>query len=230
MIVIPAIDIHAGRCVRMARDGTKPEAVYADDPVEMARRWSSQGARWLHVIDFEGLSARRPVQLELVAAIAAVGVPVQVGGGFRTLKDLGEGLASGAARVLLETAALVVAQEASRRFGERVAALLTVKDGRVTGDEGLETAAADPISLGKALAASGIRRIVHTDLTRDGTLAGPDVPALEAFVRAVTVPVIAAGGVTSRADLAALARIGVEAVVVGRALYEGWLELEGLIP
>lgn len=228
MIIIPAIDIHAGRCVRMAQDGTKPDAVYGNDPVEMARRWSRQGARWLHVIDFEGLFARRPMQLELVAAIAAVGVPVQVGGGFRTLKNLEEGLASGAARVLMDPATLDVAREAGRRFGERVAALLAVKDARVTVDEGPEDASVDPISLGKALAASGIRRIVYTDLTRDGTLAGPDIPALGAFVRAVAVPVIAAGGVTSLADLTALARIGMEAVVVGRALYEGWLDLRGL--
>ncbi len=228
MIVIPAIDIHAGRCIRMTQDGTKPEAVYGDDPVKMARRWSHQGARWLHVIDFEGLSARRPVQLELVAAIAVVGVAVQVGGGFRTLKDLEEGLATGAARVLMETAALDTAREAGRRFGERVAALLAVRDGRVTVDEGPEDASADPISLGKALAASGIRRIVYTDLTRDGTLAGPDIPALGDFVRAVAVPVIAAGGITSLADLTALARIGMEAVVVGRALHEGWLDLRGL--
>jgi len=228
MIIIPAIDIHAGRCVRMAQDGTKAEVVYADNPVEMARRWSRRGARWLHVVDFEGLSARRPVQLELLAAIAAVGVPVQAAGGFRTLKDLEEGLALGAARVLLDAATLDVAQEASRRFQGSVAALLAVRDGRVTVDEGPGHASADPISLGKALAASGIRRIVYTDLARDGTLAGPDIPALEAFVRAVAVPVIAAGGVTSLADLTALERIGVEAVVVGRALYEGLLELQTL--
>jgi phosphoribosylformimino-5-aminoimidazole carboxamide ribotide isomerase len=128
----------------------------------------------------------------------------------------------------MDTATLDVAREASRRFGERVAALLTVKDGCVTVDEGLENASGDPITMGKALAACGIRRIVYTDLMRDGTLAGPDTSALEAFVRAVAVPVIAAGGITSLADLTALARIGMEAVVVGRALYEGWLDLRGL--
>ena len=228
MIVIPAIDIYAGRCVRMAEGGARPEAVYAHDPAAVARRWSRQGARWLHVIDFDGLAAGRPVQLELVGAIAAVGVPVQVGGGFRTMEDVEAGFASEVARVLLDSAALDVAGEASRRFADRVAALLSVRSGRVVAGKEAGSSSPDPIVLGKALVASGIRRIVYTDLARDGSLAGPDIPSLEAFVRTVAVPVIAAGGVASLDDLVALEQIGVEGVVVGRALYEGRLDLPTL--
>ena len=125
MIVIPAVDIHEGLCVRGTRDALGREAVYASDPVAVARRWAAQGARWLHVIDLEGIAAGHPVQLDLVRAMAAVGVPVQVGGGFRTLEDVAQGLACGAARVLLDATALEAAAAAVPAFGDRVAALLS---------------------------------------------------------------------------------------------------------
>lgn len=228
MIVIPAIDIHEDRCVRIAEGRAQPEAVYADDPLAVAQRWAHQGARWLHVIDYDGLAAGRPSQLEVIAAIATIGVPVQAEGGFRTMEAIEAGFASGVARVLVDAAALGVARAASRRFPDRVAALLTVRSGRSgTHLEG-KRASPDPIGSARALVAGGIRRIVYTDLARDGSLAGPDCPALEAFVRAVGVPVIAAGGVASPDDLVALERIGIEGAVVGRALYEGRLELRSM--
>lgn len=230
MIIIPAIDIHEGLCVRATQDATqdaiRPEVVYAPDPVEVARGWARQGASWLHVIDLEGILAGYPIQLDVIRAITTVGVPVQVGGGFRTVEDLEAGFACGVARVLLDAAGLPAATEATRRFGNRIAALLIVKNGSVAADG--VASSSDPISLGQAIVASGIRRFVYSDLGRDGTLAGPDIPALEAFVRGVAVPVIAAGGIASHADLAALGRVGVEAVVIGRALYEGRLQLRTL--
>lgn len=227
MIIIPAIDIQGGRCVRVTQDATGPEAVYALDPVEVTRGWARQGARWLHVIDLEGLVAGHPVQIDLIRAMTAVGVPVQVGGGYRTVEDLEAGFACGAARVLLDATALRVATEAGRRFGDRVAALLTVRNGRLAAAQ--VNSSADPITLGKTIVARGIRRIVYSDIVRDGTLAGPDIPALKTFVRGVAIPVIAAGGVASHDDLVALERIGVEGVVIGRALYEGRLQLRALI-
>ncbi len=228
MLIIPAIDIWRGRCVRMVPGHARPEVIYADDPVEVAARWISQGARWLHVVDLEGTLVGHPVQLNLVQAIATLGVPIQVDGGFRTLDHLEEALGTGAERVLLGADALVLAGEASRRFGERIAASLGVREGRVAVGGWTTLSAADPVSLGRMLAAHGICRIIYTDIARDGTLAGPDVPAVAAFVRAVGVPVIAAGGVGSEADLVALARTGVEGVIVGRALYENRLDFSVL--
>jgi phosphoribosylformimino-5-aminoimidazole carboxamide ribotide isomerase len=219
VIVIPAVDIQEGLCVRGTRDALGREAVYASDPVAVARRWAAQGARWLHVIDLEGIAAGHPVQLDLVRAIAAVGVPVQVGGGFRTLEEVAQGLACGAARVLLDATALEVAAAAVRAFDDRVAALLVAGGGRADGDRRAEAS----LALARALAARQVRRIVYSDLARDGTLAGPDLPALAALMREVTVPVIVAGGIASRDDLVALARLGAEGAVVGRALYEGRL-------
>ncbi len=229
MEIIPAIDVWRGRCVRLVPGDARPQTVYADDPVEAATRWAHQGARWLHVVDLEGTLAGHPVQLGLIRSIAAVGVPIQVDGGVRAVSHLEEVLDAGAARVLLGTDALTLAEEASRQFGERVAVSLGVRDGRVAVNGWTMLSAADPINLGKMLAARGICRIVYTDIARDGTLAGPDAPTIGAFVRAVAVPVIAAGGVASEADLAALARTGVEGVIVGRALYEGRMHLSKVL-
>ncbi len=223
MLVIPAVDIWRGQCVQMVPGHAWPTVIYADDPVEVAARWVRQGAKWLHVVDLEGTVVGQPVQLNLVRAIASLGVPIQVDAGFRTLDHLEEALGAGAARVLLSTDALAIAEEASRRFGERVAASLGVREGRVAVGGWTTLSAADPVSLGRRLAAHGVCRILYTDIARDGTLAGPDVSTIAAFVQAVGVPVIAAGGVASETDLAALERTGVEGVVVGRALYEGLL-------
>ncbi len=225
MLIIPAIDIWRGRCVRMVPGHARPEVIYAEDPVEVAARWMSQGARWLHVVDLEGTVAGRPIQLNLVRAIAALGVPIQVDGGFRTLDHLEEALGAGAARVLLSADALAIVEEASHRFGQRVAASLGVKEGRVAVNGWTRLSDANPISLGRTLTAHGIFRIVYTDIARDGTLAGPDVPTIETFIRAVRVPVIVAGGVASEVELAALERASAEGVIVGRALYEGRLRL-----
>jgi len=229
MEIIPAIDVWRGRCVRFVPGDARPQTVYADDPVESATRWVREGARWLHVVDLEGTLTGHPVQLDLIRSIAAVGVPIQVDGGVRAVSHLEEVLDAGAARVLLGTDALTLAEEASRQFGERVAVSLGVRDGRVAVEGWTVLSAADPISLGKMLAARGICRLVYTDIARDGTLAGPDAPTIGAFVRAVAVPVIAAGGVASEADLAALARTGVEGVIVGRALYEGRMHLSKVL-
>lgn len=228
MIIIPAIDIHDGRCVRMARGASRPEVVYADDPAEIAVGWVRQGARWLHVIDLDGMVAGRPMQLDVVRPVAAVGVPIQLGGGFRTLDAIEAGLSVGVERVLLDGISPALAQQASRNFGERVACLLAVRNGRLAADAWPDTVAANPISRGKALVAAGILRFIYVDVARDGTLNGPDIPPLEAFSQAVAVPVIAAGGVGSQADLDALKRIGLEGVIVGRALYEGRLDLRRL--
>lgn len=227
MIVIPAIDIRGGRCVRLIQGDAQRERVYADDPVQVAREWTLQGARWLHVVDLDGAFAGRPVHLDLLRAItASTDVPVQAGGGFRTLEDIEAGLDAGAARVVLGTAALGLAEEANRRFGERVAAAVDVKDGRVAAEGWVTFQDSDPATWGRALAARGIRRFIYTDIARDGMLAGPDVAGVAAFIAAMGVPVIASGGVASPEDVRNLERVGVEGVIVGRALYEGGIDLK----
>lgn len=230
MLIIPAIDIRNGRCVRLVQGDARREVAYADDPVAVATGWARQGARWLHVVDLDGALAGHPRHLDLVGAIVAeTRVPVQVGGGFRTFQDIEAGLRAGAARVIVGTAALRLGEELGRRYGERVAASLDFKDGGIAVKGWTKVVESDPIMLGRQLTARGIRRFIVTSVKRDGTLAGPDVDGVRAFMRAVDVPVIAAGGIASNADVIALAELGVEGVIVGRALYEGRVDLAALL-
>ncbi len=225
MMVIPAIDLRGGRCVRLVQGDRARELLYSADPIAVARHWAGQGARWLHVVDLDGAFAGRPVHLELIRAIAAAAsIPVQVGGGFRTPADIAAGLNAGAARIILGTAAPVLAAEAAR-LGDRVIASVDVKDGQVTEHGWTVQTGRDPLAAARSLIELGFTRLIYTDARRDGTLEGIDAEAVRHFVREVGVPVIAAGGIASEADLAALASTGVEGVIVGRALYEGRVDL-----
>lgn len=219
MLVIPAIDIRAGKAVRLLQGDDARPLVYDGHPVAWARRWVALGAQWLHVVDLDGAFAGAPRQVDLVRAICACGVTVQVGGGLRTVEDIAAVLAVGAARAIVGTAAVDRIPELEQ-FGERVAVALDVRDGRVMRRGWTEPAARDAVTLAADLQSHGIRRFIFTDVSRDGMLRGPNVAAVRRFVRAVAVPVIAAGGIASTADLTALSATGVEGVVIGRALYE----------
>ncbi len=230
MLIIPSIDIRNGRCVRLVQGDVRQERVYADDLVAVATRWIREGARWLHVVDLDGALAGRPVHLDLLRAIAdTAGVPVQVGGGFRTVEDIEAGLAAGAARVIVGTSAVALSAKLAPRYGTRLAVSLDVKEGRVAVKGWTEVTSFDPIALGRTLAAQGVARFILTNVSRDGTLAGPDVDGVRAFTRAVGIPVIAAGGIASHDDVITLATLGVEGVIVGRALYDGRVNLASLL-
>lgn len=225
MMVIPAIDLRGGRCVRLIQGDRARELLYSDNPVAVARHWAAQGARWLHIVDLDGAFAGRPVHLELIKAIvAATSLPVQVGGGFRTPADIGAGLDAGASRIIVGTSAPTLAAEVVR-FGNRLVASIDVKDGQVTAQGWTVQTGRDPVAAARTLIELGFSRLIYTDARRDGTLQGIDPNAVRRFVREVGVPVIAAGGIASEADLAALASTGVEGVIVGRALYEGRIDL-----
>lgn len=230
MVIIPAIDVRNGRTVRLVQGDVRQERVYADDPVAVARRWTAEGARWLHVVDLDGAFAGHPVHLDLVRTIAdPADVRVQVGGGFRTVEDIEAGLAAGASRVIVGTSGIALGATLAARFGTRLAVSLDVKDGRVAVQGWTEVTSFDPIAVGRTLASQGVARFILTNVTRDGTLAGPDVDGVRAFTRAVGVPVIAAGGISSNDDVIALAANGVEGVIVGRALYDGRVDLGALL-
>lgn len=227
MLVIPAIDLRGGRCVRLTQGRYDEETVYAEDPVAVAREWVRQGARRLHVVDLDGARAGRPVHTDVVGAIArAVGVAVQVGGGLRTLEDVDAALAAGAERVVLGTRALADAaflRAASLRHPGRVLVSLDVRRGRVAVAGWLQTAPLSlPAALGR-LAAVGLEEVIVTDVERDGTLAGVNA-GLVRRAAARGFRVIAAGGVGSLDDiraLRALAPEGLAGVIVGKALYAG---------
>jgi len=232
MLILPAIDLSEGQCVRLKRGRREEKTVYSDDPAAMARRWVAEGAQFLHVVDLDGAFAGEPRNLDVVAAIVeAVDVPVELGGGIRTLDTVEEVLASGVARVILGTSVVsdrAFVEAALDRFGEQVVIGLDAKDGRVAVAGWGEVTSWDALDLAREMQARGARRIIFTDIATDGMLTGPNVPAMERMVRAVDIPVIASGGVACLDDLRVLQMLeplGLEGAIVGKALYEGTLRL-----
>ena len=230
--VIPAIDLRGGRVVRLRQGDFAAETAYADDPVAVARRWATAGARRLHLVDLDGARLGRPAQLAAVGAIVLAvgeGVRCQVGGGLRDAAAVAAALATGADRAIIGTAALTtpdLLEAVVERHGvEAIAVALDVRDGRALGDGWGKGSAALPVGAVLAGAeARGVRRFVVTAIARDGLLGGPDLGLL-AGVRAGTgAALIASGGITRGEDLDAVAVLGYEAVIVGRALYEGTLD------
>jgi phosphoribosylformimino-5-aminoimidazole carboxamide ribotide isomerase len=222
--------------VRLVQGAADQERVYGDDPVTAAQRWEAAGARWLHVVDLDGAFSGAQANAEAIRRlIAAVTIPAEVGGGIRDLETIQRWLDAGAARVILGTMAVSrpdLLAEACRRFGDRIAAGIDARDGEVRTEGWVSGTGASAATAAARMIAAGVCRIVYTDIGPDGTLGGPNVASLEQFLHTVTVPVIAAGGVASAEDirrLRPLEAIGLEGVVVGRALYEGRARLEDLL-
>ncbi|MGB9886195.1 MAG: 1-(5-phosphoribosyl)-5-[(5-phosphoribosylamino)methylideneamino]imidazole-4-carboxamide isomerase [Moorellales bacterium] len=236
MLVIPAIDLRSGRCVRLFQGRADRETVYSDDPVAVARRWEAEGATWLHVVDLDGAFTGRPQNWEVVRQIvAAVSIPVELGGGIRTWEEVEGAIALGVKRVILGTAAVTqpeLVRRACAVFGEAVAVSLDAKEGRVAVAGWETTAGASVLDLAISLREWGLARIIYTDVRRDGTLTGPNLEATRAVARASGLKVIAAGGVSSLEDIRALKELeplGVEGVIVGQALYTGALDLKAAL-
>jgi phosphoribosylformimino-5-aminoimidazole carboxamide ribotide isomerase len=227
--VIPAVDIRGGRCVRLYQGDYDRETVFSEDPVAMARRWEQLGASRLHVVDLDGARAGQPVNNRVIEGmLSAVGLPVQVAGGIRQLDVISRYLEMGADRVILGTAAVhdqPLVGRACAAFPEAVAVAVDARRGRVETAGWREASGETPEGLMRRLAELGVPRFIFTDIARDGTLRGPNFAAIGRLVRAFRTPVIASGGVTTVEHLRRLARLGVEGAIVGRALYDGGLEL-----
>ena len=226
MIIFPAIDMRQGKCVRLLQGRVEQETVYFDDPVAVALRWESEGAAWLHLVDLDGaMSAETGNRATAKKIFEALKIPVQFGGGMRTLKDLEEILGAGAVRVVIGTAAVqdpLFLSEALQRFGERIVVGLDARDGRVATHGWNRVGSLEAVAFAKSLAESGVRRIVYTDISRDGMLEGPNFEATRRLADAAQTKVIASGGVASLENLRALCGLGagIEGVIVGKALYE----------
>lgn len=220
--VYPAIDVLEGRVVRLEQGERGRVTVEGGDPLEAACRFRDEGAAWLHLVDLDGAFTSRP-SLELVRGIAAVGLPVQVGGGYRDPAAVQAALDAGAARVLVGTAALDpdFLRGAADRFGERLAVAVDVRDGLVAVEGWTRASGVSAQELGAACADAGVQRLLVTSTRRDGTLAGPDLELLELVLEASALPVIAAGGIASLDDLRTVRELGCEGAVAGSALWRG---------
>ena len=227
MILFPAIDIRGGKAVRLIQGDYEQETAYDDDPVVAARRWVGGGARWLHVVDLDGARAGEPVNLEHVRRIvAAVNVPVQLGGGLRDSKKVEEAFSSGAERVVLGTAAVrdpEMAEAIASAHGDRVVASVDSRSGRVAAEGWTVQSELGTTDVIAELSRRGLRRFVFTPVDVDGLMEGPDLDALREAADATGGELIYSGGIGSLDDLRAVAGLGlnnVEGVIVGRALYE----------
>jgi phosphoribosylformimino-5-aminoimidazole carboxamide ribotide isomerase len=229
LTLYPAIDLKDGQCVRLRRGAMDQATVYSSDPAGQARAWQDAGFAWLHVVDLNGAFAGRPVNAAVVAAIlAAVTIPVQLGGGIRDMAGIEAWLAAGVRRVILGSAAVknpALVRQACRDFPGRIAVGIDARDGKVTSEGWAETSSIDARDLALSLEDAGVAAIVYTDVARDGMLSGLNLQQTVALATSVTTPVIASGGVGGLSDLADLRRAAagtrVDGVIVGRALYDG---------
>ncbi len=229
MLILPAIDIRGGRCVRLLQGDYAKETVFGDDPAAMARRWADQGAAFLHLVDLDGARDGRPVNGDSVRrVVAAAGVPCQLGGGLRTEEHLAKALSWGVRRVVLGTRALrdpAWCETMSRRFPGQIVLGIDARGGMVATGGWLETEELTATEAARRCAAWPLAALVYTDIGRDGMMTGPDVDGTKALAGAVPFPVIASGGVASLEDVGRLARAGVAGCIIGRALYEGRIDL-----
>jgi phosphoribosylformimino-5-aminoimidazole carboxamide ribotide isomerase len=233
VLILPAIDLRGGQCVRLRQGDYSQETVFGDDPAAMARRWVEQGAAFLHIVDLDGAKEGRPINGASVQQIVeASGVPCQLGGGLRSEEDISLALGWGVTRVVLGTRALrdpAWFEGVCRRFPGQVVAGIDAKNGKVATDGWLQVADTSALELARRCAAWPIAAIVYTDIGRDGMLQGPNLDALAEMASAVTVPVIASGGVTTVDDVKRLAQRRLSGCIIGRALYEGRIDLNEAI-
>lgn len=233
MIVIPAVDLREGRCVRLREGRAEAETVFSDDPVAMAMHWKTLGAERLHVVDLDGAFAGAPRQTALVAKIVAAvaPVPVEVGGGLRDLAAVEAVLEAGARWAVVGTRAVEPAfmEELGRRVPGRVIVAVDARDGRVAVQGWRSLTALTPLELALAVRErAAVAALLYTDVARDGTEQGPNVAATAELARRSAIPVLASGGVGTVGHITALAAVaeaGIEGVVVGRALYTGAVTL-----
>jgi phosphoribosylformimino-5-aminoimidazole carboxamide ribotide isomerase len=232
MLIIPAIDLKEGKCVRLERGVMSTATVYSDDPATTAKRWQGEGAELLHVVDLDGAFAKEPKNRDAIAAIVqSVAIPVQVGGGVRSLETLSAYLELGVERVVLGTVAHREPElllQASERYPGRVVLGIDSRRGRVAVEGWSETTEVGPEALAAKFEDLALAAIVYTDILRDGMETGPNIEATRKLAEAVETPVIASGGVGRIEHIQALlplAQVGVMGVIVGRALYGGSLKL-----
>ena len=233
MKLFPAIDIRGGKCVRLLKGDFDQETVFSDSPAEMAAQWESQGAEFLHLVDLDGARAGKPQNLATVKAILEkVKIPVELGGGIRTLEHIEEVLDLGVRRVILGSVAVhdpALVKAACEKYGDRVVVGIDAKDGMVAVEGWAETSNLEAPVLGKMMADAGVKTIIYTDISRDGTLAGVNVDATVEMARRSGLEVVASGGVKSIEDIRALKayeKEGIAGAILGKSLYMHTLDLK----
>lgn len=230
MIILPAIDIKDGTCVRLLRGDFATVEQVAADPLETAKDFEAAGAEWLHMVDLDGAKDALPRNREIfLTAAAKTSLKVEVGGGIRRMETVEDYLSHGIARVILGSAAVKdpgFVKEAVQAYGNQIAVGIDAKNGKVAAEGWLDDSDADYLELAKAMEQIGVKTIIFTDISKDGTLSGPNLEQLGAIDRAVSCDIIASGGICDIDDIKALKVLGVAGAICGKSLYQGTLDLK----
>jgi phosphoribosylformimino-5-aminoimidazole carboxamide ribotide isomerase len=229
VLILPAIDLRGGQCVRLRQGDYAQETVFGADPAAMAQRLVEQGARFLHLVDLDGARDGKPVNTKSVRSIVkAAGVPCQLGGGMRTEAHIEETLALGVTRVVVGTKAITDPgwlERVCSKFPNKIVLGIDARHGRVATEGWLQESSLSPIDLAKRCEAWPLAALVYTDIGRDGMMQGPNLDAMRELAQAVKIPLIASGGVTMLDDVRRLTELGIAGAIIGRALYEGTIDL-----
>ncbi len=233
MIIIPAIDLKEGECVRLRQGIMEDNIVYSDNPVEVAKKWEHMGADIIHVVDLDGAIAGKPVNQKIIKEITeSVDIRIQVGGGIRDLKTVEEYINIGVYRIVLGTIAIknpLLVEDACNSYPGQIAVGIDAKDGMVAINGWTEKTEEKATDFATELEDLGVSVIIYTDISRDGMLTGPNISAVKEMAMSLSIPIIASGGVSSLDDLVALHALedlGVEGAIVGKALYTGDIDLK----
>lgn len=230
MVIYPAVDVKDGRCVRLVQGKFNDVTVYSENPVETALKWEQLGARYVHVIDLDGARTGKPQNLAVVSEMAVkLGIPLQLGGGIRTIEMMEIILARGVQRVILGTSAVndpKLIKKALKTFENNVAIAIDAREGMVAIEGWAKTSEFTAVGFAKKMQDLGAKTIIYTDISRDGMLAGPNLKAMEEMAKAVDIDVIAAGGVSRHEDVKNLKNAGMSGVIIGKALYTGDIDLK----
>ena len=233
MIIFPAIDILKGKCVRLIQGDYNQEKVYGDSPVAMAKKWEEKGAEYIHIVDLDGAKSGDSINKSVIKEIAEnVNIPVQVGGGIRSLDIISFYLNSGVSRVIIGTAAIQdpeFLKEAVHQYSDKIAVSLDARNGFVATDGWTDTSEVKAIDLVKQLEQIGVKTIVYTDIAKDGMLQGPNLEEQRAINDATSMNVIASGGVTTKEDVNNLQTLDLYGTIIGKALYDGKLDFESVV-
>jgi len=233
MVIYPAVDVREGKCVRLTQGEFDKQTVYSDNPVEMALKWENAGAQYLHVVDLDGARTGKSQNIAVISEIAGkIGIPVQLGGGIRTIEMIENYLADGIKRVILGTSAVKdpeLVKSAVKTFENNVVIGIDAKDGMVAIEGWEKTSEFKAVDFAKKMEDLGVKTIIYTDISRDGMLSGPNLKAMEEMVKAVNIEIIASGGVGKLEDIKNLKEVGVAGAIVGRALYTGDVDLKEAI-
>ena len=236
MIIFPAIDIRGGKCVRLFKGDFQQETVFSDSPADMARKWQAQGAEYLHLVDLDGALAGSSQNLAAIEEILkVVDIPTELGGGIRSMEQIDQLLAMGITRVILGSVAVKnpdLVREACTKYGERIVVGIDAKDGIVAVEGWGESGNIGVVELAKKMKDAGVKTIIYTDISRDGTLSGVNVEATIKLAQESGVKIVASGGVKSLEDIKALKKqeaVGIEGVIAGKSIYMGTLDLAAAI-